>query len=75
MNTYTKLVACLVAASFAATPVAMASTHSSPKSRAEKYCRALLRKDGHKRFEKKYGKTHAMGKCVSAYEKAHSKRK
>jgi hypothetical protein len=42
---------------------------------AKAHCKALLKKEGTKKFDAKYGKKNAMGKCVSAYEKAHSKKK
>jgi hypothetical protein len=58
--------------------VAIATSHSSSslRSKAEKVCRAELKKEGAKKFEAKFkSKTAkaAMGKCVSAYEKAHKK--
>ena len=57
---------------------AMATSHttSTVKAKAEKVCRAELKKDGKKKFDAKFkSKTSkaAMGKCVSAYEKAHKK--
>lgn len=68
-----KVVACLAVASLAASPAAMATTHtnSSARKQAEKYCRALLKKEGGRNFEKQYGPKNAMGKCVSTYEKTH----
>lgn len=76
MNTHTtqKCVAALAALSLAATPAAaVASTHhTSPlRKKAEKYCRVLEKKEGKRKFDKKYGPKNAFGKCVSRYEKKH----
>jgi hypothetical protein len=76
MNAYTRRgAAALAALALVSMPAgAGAATHSSSlKGKAEKYCRALEKKDGKAKFDKKYGKKNAMGKCVSAYEKAHKK--
>lgn len=56
--------------------LATGTSTSSVRAKAEKVCRAELKKDGKKKFESKFkSKTSkaAMGKCVSAYEKAHKK--
>ena len=57
---------------------ALASGQSASKvrSKGEKSCRAELKKDGAKKFESKFKSSStkaAMGRCVSAYEKAHKK--
>lgn len=73
MNTLTarRVTAAVAALSLAATPaVATASTHAT-RSQAEKHCRALLKREGRRKFDKKYGPKNAMGKCVSAYLKTH----
>lgn len=74
-----KLAALATTAALAAVPVAGASAATHPSAALQKaakaHCKALLKKEGKKKFERKFGRKNAMGKCVSSYEKAHSKRK
>jgi hypothetical protein len=74
-----KLAAVATTAALAAVPIASASAASSPtpalQKAAKAACKAQLKKGGAKKFAAKWGHKNAMGKCVSAYEKAHSKKK
>jgi hypothetical protein len=78
MSVSRRTVGALAAAALAISPAgAFAATHhtTSLHSRAEKACKAALKKDGKKKFDAKYGSKNALGKCVSAYEKAHKTKK
>jgi hypothetical protein len=74
-----KLAALTTTAAIAAVPTAGAVAASTPtpalQKAAKAHCKALLKKEGTKKFDAKYGHKNPMGKCVSAYEKAHSKKK
>jgi hypothetical protein len=70
-------VAALAAAALAVTPAAAlaAPKKTSVHAKAVAVCKAELKKQGKKKFDAKWGKKNAQGKCVSAYVKAHSKKK
>jgi hypothetical protein len=73
-----KIAAVATVSALLAVPVAGAGAATTPpalQKAAKAHCKALLKKEGTKKFDAKYGKKNAMGKCVSAYEKAHSKKK
>ena len=69
--------AVVTAFALAAVPgTALASTtHSTMKSKAEAHCKALEKKEGKTKFDATYGKKNALGKCISAYNKAHKSSK
>jgi hypothetical protein len=73
-----KIAAVATVSALLAVPVAGAGAASptpAQQKAAKAYCKALLKKEGTKKFDAKYGKKNPMGKCVSAYEKAHPKKK
>jgi hypothetical protein len=73
----TKLAALVATAAMAVTPAAaLAATHHAPakKQSAKATCTALRKKDGAKKFDKKYGKGKSKG-AMAACVKAHSKKK
>jgi hypothetical protein len=73
----TKLAALAATAAMAVTPAAaLAATHHAPakKQSAKATCTALRKKEGAKKFDKKYGKGKRKG-AMTACVKAHSKKK
>jgi hypothetical protein len=78
MSAPRRAVAALAAAALTVSPAAaLAASKKSTTvhTKAVAVCKAQLKKEGKKKFDAKWGKKNALGKCVSAYVKAHSKKK
>jgi hypothetical protein len=63
-------VSALAIASVSGSSLAGAAT-TKPSAAAVKHCKALEKKDGKSKFEKKYGKKSPLKKCETAYDKKH----